>query len=215
MKKAFLLFIILFISGLTAIAKTGKIVGKITDTETGEPLIGANVIIEGTNLCAATNLDGNYIIINVPPKNYTVIAKYIGYQDFTQSNINISINITTEVDFTLASTEYQLGEVTVIATKPLINKNTTNSVSIIGAEDIENLPVRGVVAIISGQAGIVNQAGTIYVRGGRQDAVAYYVDGVLVNNPVFGGAQNLGIQNAIQEIQFKAGGYSAEFGGAN
>ncbi|MCK5088274.1 MAG: TonB-dependent receptor, partial [Melioribacteraceae bacterium] len=215
MKKGFLLFIILFISALTAIAQTGKVVGKITDAETGDPLIGANVIIAGTNLGAATNLDGEYLIINVPPKTYSIIAKYIGYQDVTNANITISVNITTEVNFELASTEYQLGEVTIVAPKPLINKNTTNSVSIIGSDDMDNLPVRGVQNIISTQTGVVEQNGNLYVRGGRQDAVAYYVDGVLVNNPVFGGPQSMGIQNAIQEIQFQAGGYSAEFGGAN
>jgi len=215
MKKGFLLFIISFIIALPTIAQTGKIVGKITDEETGEPLIGANVIIEGTNLGAATNLDGDYLIINVPPRTYTIVAKYIGYQDVAKSNITISINVTTEVNFALKSTEYQLSEITIVATKPLINKNVTNSVSIIGAEDIENIPVRGVANIVSSETGVVEQDGNLHVRGGRQDAVAYYVDGVLVNDPVFGGAQNLGIQNAVQEIQFQAGGYSAEFGGAN
>ncbi|MCJ7554710.1 MAG: carboxypeptidase-like regulatory domain-containing protein, partial [Ignavibacteriaceae bacterium] len=130
MKKGFLLFIILFISALTAIAQTGKVVGKIIDLESGEALIGANVIIEGTNLGAATNLEGEYMIINVPPKNYTIVAKYIGYQNVTKSNINISVNVTTEVDFALPGTEYELGTVTIVAPKPLINKNITNSVSI-------------------------------------------------------------------------------------
>lgn len=215
MKKGFLLFIILFISALTAIAQTGKVVGKIIDLESGEALIGANVIIEGTNLGAATNMEGEYMIINVPPKNYTIVAKYIGYQNVTKSNINISVNVTTEVDFALPGTEYELGTVTIVAPKPLINKNITNSVSILGSEDIENLPIRGVTNIVAGQTGVVQQGENLYVRGGRQDAVAYYVDGVKVNDVVFGGAQNLGIQNAIQEIQFQAGGYSAEFGGAN
>lgn len=215
MKKVFLLFIILFISALTTIAQTGKVVGKITDAETGEPLIGANVIIKGTNLGAATNMDGQYMIINVPPKVYSIVAKYIGYRDVTNTNIDISINLTTEVDFALSSTEYELGEVTIVAVKPLINKNVTNSISIIEAEDMKNLPIRGIANIVAIQTGVVEQGGDLFVRGGRQDAVAFYVDGVLVNNPVFGGAQNLGIQNAVEEVQFQAGGYSAEFGGAN
>ncbi len=215
MKKEFLLFIISFIIALPTIAQTGKIVGKVIDAQTGEPLIGANILIEGTNLGAASNVDGEYMIINVPPKTYTIVAKFIGYQDVAKSNITISINVTTETDFALSSTELELDEVTIIAPKPLINKNVTNSISIIGSEDIENLPVRGVANIVSTETGIVEQDGNLYVRGGRQDAVAYYVDGVLVNDPVFGGAQNLGIQNAVQEIQFQAGGYSAEFGGAN
>jgi len=173
MKKGFLLFIISFIIALPTIAQTGKIVGKITDAQTSEPLIGANILIEGTNLGAASNVDGEYMIINVPPKTYTIVAKFIGYQDVVKSNITISINVTTEIDFALSSTEYQLDEVTIVAPKPLINKNVTNSISIIGSEDIENLPVRGVANIVSTEAGIVEQDGDLYVRGGRLDADAY------------------------------------------
>lgn len=211
----FFTFLLLIFSSVALFAQTGKLVGNVIDLETGEPLIGANIIIEGTNLGAATNVDGEYIILNVPPGTYTIIGKYIGYKDVTQSNIKVSGNLTTEVDFSLPSETYELGIVEIVAPKPLINKNVTNSVSIIRSEDLDNLPVRGVNAVVSTQAGVVNQGGTLYVRGGRSDAVAYYVDGVLVNDPVFGGAATLGIQNAIQEIQFQAGGYSAEFGGAN
>ncbi len=209
----FLLLIIL--SAVPSFAQSGKIVGKVTDVETGEPLIGANILVNGTNFGAATNVDGEYIILNVPPNTYTIIARYIGYKEVTKSNISVSVNVTTEADFQMPSDTYELGTVEIVAPKPLINKNLTNSVNIVRSEDIENLPIRGVNAVVSTQTGVVNQGGTIYVRGGRQDAVAYYVDGVLVNNPVFGGAQTAPINNAIQEVQFQAGGYPAEFGGAN
>ncbi len=208
-------FLLLFFSFNVAFAQTGKISGKVSDLETGEPLIGANIIINGTSLGAATNIDGEYIILNVPPNTYSLTAKYIGYKDVTQSNIRVSVNVTTEVLFALPSSAYQLGDVEITAEKPLVNKNLTNSVSIVSSEDIENLPVRGVNAIVATQAGVVSQGGNLYVRGSRSDQVAFYIDGVLVNDPLFGGATTLGIQNAIQEIQFQAGGYPAEFGGAN
>ncbi len=213
-KFTFLLFILL-ITAIPSFAQSGKIVGKVTDLETGESLIGANILINGTNLGAATNVDGEFIILNVPPNTYTLVARYIGYKEVIKSNIQVSVNVTTEVNFQMPSEAYELGTVEIVAPKPLINKNLTNSVNIVRSEDIDNLPVRGVNAIVSTQTGVVNQGGTIYVRGGRQDAVAYYVDGVLVNNPVFGGAQTAPINNAIQEVQFQAGGYPAEYGGAN
>ncbi|HMU44557.1 MAG TPA: TonB-dependent receptor plug domain-containing protein, partial [Ignavibacteriaceae bacterium] len=93
--------------------------------------------------------------------------------------------------------------------------NTTNQTSIVNQEDIKNLPIRGVNSIVGTQAGIVTQGGNIYVRGSRSDGVAFYVDGVLVTNPVTGGSTTGMINNAIEEIQVQAGGYSAEFGGAN
>jgi outer membrane receptor protein involved in Fe transport len=214
-KFTLLTLLVFLITAIPSFAQSGKIVGKVTDLETGESLIGANILINGTNLGAATNVDGEYIILNVPPNTYTLVARYIGYKEVTKLNIQVSVNVTTEVNFQLPSQAYELGTVEIIAPKPLINKNLTNSVNIVRSEDIENLPVRGVNAIVSTQTGVVNQGGTIYVRGGRQDAVAYYVDGVLVNNPVFGGAQTAPINNAIQEVQFQAGGYPAEYGGAN
>jgi outer membrane receptor protein involved in Fe transport len=215
MKKINYLFLILFLGSIVVQAQTGKISGRVTDLETGDPLIGANVLVEGTSLGAATNVDGEYIILNVPPSTYTLEAKYIGYKTVTQSNVKISSNVTTTIDFELPSETYELGTVEIVAQKPLIEKNVTSSVSIVRAEDIENLPVRGVNAVVSTQAGVVNQGGNLHIRGGRSDAVAFYVDGVLVNNPVFGGATSLGIQNAIEEIQVHAGGYPAEYGGAN
>lgn len=196
-------------------AQTGKIAGKVTDLQTGEPLISANVIVVGTNLGAATNENGEFIILNVPPGTYTLTGRYIGYREATLQNMRVSVNLTTEANFHLPSDSYQTQTVTITAPKPLINKNSTNATSVVKAEDIENLPIRGVNAVVATQAGVVTQSGNIYVRGSRADAVAYYVDGVLVNNPVFGGAQTSVISNAVEEIQFQAGGYPAEFGGAN
>jgi outer membrane receptor protein involved in Fe transport len=216
MKKLIqLLFLLLIVSFSSAFAQTGKITGKITDFETGEPLIGANILISGTSLGAASDANGEYVILNIPPNTYSIVAKYIGYQDVTNNNIRVSGNLTTEVNFALPSALYQTDEVVITSEKPLINKNITNTVGIFTAEDIQNLPVRGVSAVVSTQAGVVNQDGNLYVRGSRADQVAFYVDGVLVNDPLFGGATTLGIQNAIQEIQFQAGGYPAEYGGAN
>ncbi len=214
-KFTILLLLLIVLTVIPSFAQSGKIVGKVTDVETGDPLIGANILISGTNLGAATNVDGEYIILNVPPNTYTLIARYIGYKEVTKTNITVSVNVTTETDFQMPNQTYELGIVEIVAPKPLINKNLTNSVNIVTSGDIENLPIRGVNAVVSTQTGVVNQGGTIYVRGGRQDAVAYYVDGVLVNNPVFGGAQTQPINNAIQEVQFQAGGYPAEYGGAN
>jgi CarboxypepD_reg-like domain/TonB-dependent Receptor Plug Domain len=214
-KFTFMLSALIIITfNINSLAQNGKVVGKVTDLETGEPLIGANILISGTTMGAATDVNGYYIILNVPPNVYSIVAKYIGYKNVTNSNIEVQGNVTTEVDFKLPPQSYELGVVNVVAPKPLINKNLTNSVNIVQAEDLNNLPVRGVNSVVSTQAGVVSQGGFLYVRGGRSDEVAYYVDGVLVNNPVFGGARTLGIQNAIQEIQFQAGGYSAEYGGA-
>ena len=115
----------------------------------------------------------------------------------------------------MPSEAYETETVIVVAPKPLINKNTTNQISVIRSEDLENMPIRGINAIVGTQAGVVAQGDNLYIRGSRSDAIAFYVDGVLINNPVTGGSTTGIINNAIEEIQVQAGGYPAEFGGAN
>lgn len=81
--KSTILFIgllIVFPVLLLAQSNTGKITGKIIDSVTGEPLPGANVFIQGTSIGAATNIEGEYIIYNVPPGRYTLTISYMGYE---------------------------------------------------------------------------------------------------------------------------------------
>ena len=196
-------------------AQTGKIAGKVTDRETGEPLIGANVVIEATDRGAATNINGEYVILNVPIGKLTVVSSYIGYQTITIREILIRSNETVTVDFQLPSDAVKVGVVDILAERPLVDKNATNSKSTVTQDDILNLPVRGVEGIVALQAGIVQQGGAIYVRGSRSDGTGFIVDGMNVNDPVFGGRALSVINNAIQEVSFQAGGYSAEFGGAS
>ncbi|MFA6981164.1 MAG: TonB-dependent receptor [Ignavibacteriaceae bacterium] len=214
MRKLFFIIAgLLFSVGL--FAQTGKVSGRVTDLETGEPLIGASVMIQGTNLGSATNLNGEYIILNVSPGKYSVVAKYVGYRQAETTNLNVSVNLTTEANFKLPSEAFRQDEVVVVAERPLVNKNITNATSVVRTEDIKNLPIRGVNAVVANQTGVIEKGGNLYIRGSRSDAVAFYIDGVLVNNPVFGGSRASTITNAIEEIQVQAGGYSAEFGGAN
>jgi len=213
MSRIIIFLLLLFPSLL--LSQTGKIVGTVTDASSGEPLIGANVTIEGTLLGTATDLHGNLLILNVEPGTYSFRASYVGYQDLVIENIRVSVNLTTEVNFELPEEVIESEAIVVVAPKLLINKNVTNSNTIISAQDIENLPLRSVDAIVAQQAGVVDYQGDLYVRGSRLDAVAYYLDGVLVNDALFGGWTTSAIPNAIEEIQFQAGGYSAEYSSAN
>ncbi|PLX23582.1 MAG: hypothetical protein C0600_14605 [Ignavibacteria bacterium] len=215
MHKWILIAILCILFPVAAMAQTGKIAGKVTDRETGEPLIGANVVIEGTDRGAATNINGEYVILNVPIGKVTLVSSYIGYQQITIRDILIKSNETTSTDFRLPSEAFKVGEVEIIAEKPLVDKNVTNSKSTVTQEEIENLPVRGVENIAALQAGTVSQDGDLHVRGSRGDMTGYIVDGVNVNDPVYGGRSLTVINNAIAEVNFQAGGYSAEFGGAN
>ena len=114
-RKLLVAFFALFLLPVLALAQDGKLRGTITDRESGEPLIGANVIIDGTSLGASTDINGEYIILSVPPGVYTVKASYIGYAAVTISNIRVSSNITTTQDIKLSSTAIQVQAVEVVA----------------------------------------------------------------------------------------------------
>lgn len=217
MNKKLLSFVIaVFAVPVLLLAQSsGKIAGKVTDKATGEGLPLANVILEGTGLGAATDENGNYTILNVPPGTYTIKARYLGYTDATTQGINVNSGLTRTVNLALNSDALQIGEVVVTAERPLINPNVTNTTAIKTADDIQNLPVRGVNNIVALQGGVVNVGGTLYIRGGRADETQFNIEGVNVTGAMTGGSRLSLIDNAVEEIQVQTGGQGAEFGGAN
>ena len=82
----FLLFFF-FITSTYLGSTSGKITGYVKDKDTGEPLIGANIIIEGSQIGAATNADGYFVILNVPPGTYSLKVSYIGYATLIIKNV--------------------------------------------------------------------------------------------------------------------------------
>ncbi|MEW6510016.1 MAG: TonB-dependent receptor [Bacteroidota bacterium] len=211
------LFCLLLISALLPALTfaAGKIRGKVTDAGTGEPLVGANVVVVGTSMGAATNTVGEYTILNVPAGDYTLRTSYVGYQPITISNIRVNNELTTEANFQLPAEGVTVATVEITAERPLINKSATNAVRIIDAEFFSKFPARGTNAAIAIQPGVVSQGGNLYVRGGRPDEIGYRVEGVNATDIVYGGSALYTSAEAVEQIQVQAGGYSAEFGNAN
>ncbi len=109
----------------------------------------------------------------------------------------------------------QVGTVEVIAEKPLVNKYSTNANRITTSEDIEALPIRGVDNILAVTPGVIVQDKTVFIRGGRQDEVGFYLEGSNITDPMVGGRQVTLVQDALEEISVQSGGYTAEYGNAN
>jgi outer membrane receptor protein involved in Fe transport len=207
--------LLLFLSLPSLLLAQGRISGKVTDLETGEPLIGANVLVVGTSYGAATDVNGEYLIINLSAGTVEVKCSYIGYQSITQSDVRITTGLTNELNFQLPAEGVSVADVVVIAERPLIQKDNTNKIRTTTSEDIDILPVRGVDNIISLTAGVVQEDNAIFIRGGRQDEVGFYLEGANIKNPESGGRAVTIPQDALEEIQVQSGGYTAEFGGAN
>jgi outer membrane receptor protein involved in Fe transport len=160
-------------------------------------------------------VNGEYLIINLSAGTVEVKCSYIGYQTITQSDVRVTTGLTNEVNFQLPAEGVSVSDVVVIAERPLIQKDNTNKIRTTTSEDMDNLPVRGVDNIISLTAGVVQEDNAIFIRGGRQDEVGFYLEGANIKNPEVGGRAVTIPQDALEEIQVQSGGYTAEFGGAN
>jgi len=226
LKKMLVILLILTAIPLFVFGQSvGKIAGVAKDKSTGEPLPGVNIIVEGTATGSATDIDGYFVILNVPVGVYTLRASYIGYKDIVMSNIRVSAGITTEANFNLEPTTLELEEAVVVtAERPLVEKNVTQSQSLLTSEEIENIPIRGFENIMSTQKGVIVQDRDVHIRGGRADEVGFYLDGANTTNVMAndgattrpeGGNLVTVIQEAVEEFQVLAGGYGAEFGSAN
>ncbi|MHB8338940.1 MAG: carboxypeptidase-like regulatory domain-containing protein, partial [Ignavibacteriaceae bacterium] len=83
------------------LSQTGKIAGRVMDGSGKEPLPFVNVIVQGTSLGAASDINGYYSIIGLAPGTYTVKASSIGYITSAVTNVRVSIDLTTQIDFKL------------------------------------------------------------------------------------------------------------------
>ena len=208
--------VLLALSLAPAEASTGgKIAGAVKDATTGDGLPHANVVVVGTKLGATADEKGRFFILNVSAGTYTLKATYIGYADYTVEDVRVSADLTTNIAVELTSSDIQVEEVVIRAERPIIDKNATNAVRIVNAEDLEILPLRGVGQVLALQTGVVEDEGTLHIRGSRGDEIGYYVEGASVRNVVTGASAVGLIVEALEEIQLQAGGFNAEYGGAN
>ena len=209
------LFEILFllVATLPALGQ-GGIVGVVRDADTGEGLIGVNVILVGSDRGAATDLEGRYAIREVRPGDYSVKFSYIGFETklFTGVTVVDAIDTTLDVDLQEAvlSTDQ---EIVIVGERPLLDVEGAASTFAVTAEQIAAAPLRDVQEVISNQAGVYSDPTGLYIRGGRAEETGYIVDGVSAKDPLAGTGFGLDIgSNAFSEVEVTTGGVGAEYG---
>ncbi|MBN1780608.1 TonB-dependent receptor [bacterium] len=204
----FSIFMLIFISAGFA-GTTGKIAGKVTDQSTGDPIPGANVLVAGTGFGAASDIDGNFTILQVPPGVYSVTASVIGYAKVNATQVRVFIDQTAQVDFDLSMEALQGEAVTIVAERGGVKRDVATSVASFSTQEVALMPVVNVDQVVELQAGVEDG---LIIRGGDPRETLFQIDGFTMrdprnNQPITGIAMS-----AIQEISVERGGFNAEYG---
>jgi outer membrane receptor protein involved in Fe transport len=190
---------------------TGKISGTVKDAASGEPLIGANVVILGTSLGASTDLDGNYFILNIPTGRYSIQASMIGYQRVIQRDVIVDIGRTTAADFQLKASAIEQEAVVVEATRPDVEREKTSTSEIIRSEDVQQIAGMRDINDVIGLAADVTDG---HFRGGRTGEELYTLQGMGIVNPLDNSTALLPIMSAVEEVEVITSGFGAQYGNA-
>jgi outer membrane receptor protein involved in Fe transport len=221
MVMALICLVAVFLSASTIYASSvGRIKGTVTDLKTGEPLSGVSVRVEGTTMGAKTSLNGDFVIISVPPGTYSLVFSAVGFESIKLTDVDVSTDQTTERNLQLKQAVLETGKVTTVTgVRKGIDFNQTSTVSIKTQKQIQIAPVATVEDLLARETGItVDAQGELHIRGGRAGETTYLVDGVNYSNPLGGRAPvDAGINissSAVLELQVIKDGFDPEYGEA-
>jgi len=232
--SALLLFLLLP-AGLIA-GTTGKISGRVTDKGTGQALPLANVTVVGTVFGAATDLDGQYTILEMAPGAYRLRISLIGYRKLVVEDVRVFIDQTARVNVALESEAVEAAEVVVTAERKLIKPDVATSVVAASDSQLQALPTASVISVLGLQAGIqggwngalgyatmpsylsnynryaVQVGGGIDIRGGGPESILFNVDGVTLRDPRNNEPDTQIPISSVQSVTVERGGFNAEYG---
>ena len=215
------------------IAQQGSVSGRVTDTDTGDPLVGANVIVVGTNLGAATDINGEYSISRVPAGAQRLNANYIGYASKSM-NADIPTNGNAIGDFSLYVAALNLNEIIVTGAGSAVEKSKIgNSVGVVNMSSLEDAPINNFSDILQGRekgvvmlpnGGLNGEGAQIRIRGtstlSQSNEPVIYLDGVRLDNTMgasFGGGTPSRLDeinpDAIERIEILKGAAAASLYG--
>ena len=190
---------------------TGILEGKVKDKDTGEPLVGVSVLIVGTSVGVATDIEGRFQLNNIETGTYDVRFSIVGYQSMTYKDVIIRSNLRTNLSVELKQSAVELGEVEVMAERPLIEKDVTSTNFSFGQTQVEKLPIQNVKDLLTLFPSVTLEGN---VRGGKTTEVVYLVDGLPLQDMVGGGLGSSLPKSSITEFSIQTGGFDAEYGNA-
>lgn len=220
--KSLLISLCLFISGIAfSQSSTGTIRGFVYLKETGEPVLFTNVMLKGTTLGIATDVNGFYSISKIPPGFYTLmVASVFGY-DTLQEEVTVKAGDILNKKLFLVKSNVKLHEVEISAENQ--DKETKSGVSVnkIDPIAIKRLPSVGgepdlaqYLQVLPGVIFTGDQGGQLYIRGGSPVENKVLLDGMIIYNPFHSiGLFSVFDADIIRNADVYSGGFGAEYGG--
>jgi outer membrane receptor protein involved in Fe transport len=199
------------LSSMLSAQTTGKISGIITDAQTGEPLIGVNVVVMGTSLGAATDIEGSFFIINIPAGKYNIQISMVGYEKIIQRDIVVNSNRTVAADFKLKPSAVEQAPVIIEAVRPDVEREKTSTSEVVRAEDVKEIAGMHDVNDILGLASDVTDG---HFRGGREGEELYTLQGIGIVNPLDNSTGFVPAMSSVEEVEVITSGFGAQYGNA-
>lgn len=215
---------LIFFIALELQAQTGTIRGKVVDVLTKEPLPGVNIIVLDTDFGAASNIEGEYSIPNVPVGLYRVQASFIGYKQQIRTDIVVNSARPAVVNFELQESAIELEGVTVATDYFEKSPTELGNITALSYEEIRRSPggfedVVRALSILPGVAQAAAGRNDLVVRGGAPSENLYLVDDFVVPNinhfgtqGATGGALSYINLDFVNNTTFSTGGFSTIYG---
>jgi outer membrane receptor protein involved in Fe transport len=204
---------VLLSASVAAAGTTGSIAGRVAD-ESGDPLAGASVMVEGTDYGSMTNASGEFVIYTMPPGTYSITARMVGRQSVSMEGVRVIADQVTRIDFELGTATVGHTVIDVTEQRNLVLESIPSTIHVVDRSEIMLMPVPNLLDILLRQPGIVSQGGALHVRGGRAGEVSYLLDGIPVRSPVTNSYASVVPTSALSEVSVITGGVLPEYGNA-
>ena len=205
----FFLFIAAFFSNVLYAGTVGTLEGIVRDKD--NVIVGATVLLIGTSIGRASDVDGRFLIYNIPAGKYSVRIQMIGYKTMVLGNVQIHADIKTRLDIVLTPSAVELEENVIVVDRPLLQRDILGTIHVVRGDDMKLLPVTTFQEVLSYKPGTTVEGN---VRGGKATEVLYLIDGLPAQNFMAGGSGADLPMDAITEIAMQTGGFDAEYGNA-
>ena len=216
-------FLLLGLASVSA-QSVGSIEGRVLDEGTQEAIIGANVVVDGTSLGAATDIEGFFRIDRVPLGTYLVRVDYIGYAPRLVGDVVVKPSRPTLLSIEIQESVIELEAAVVVADYFTRSQDTPASTQVQSSEEIRRLPggfedVVRAISILPGVAQVDAGRNDLIVRGGAPSENLYIIDNIEVPNinhfgtqGASGGPQSYINLDFVDETSFSTGGFTAKYG---